>query len=404
MTHRHSGRLHALDAARACALILGVFFHATMSFLPGPQVWVVRDVESPGLAVVFYITRIFRMSLFFLIAGFFARLLYHRLGVRGFIRNRLLRISLPFVVFWPLVLAGLGACFFWAASRTGVGFGELAQLQKAGGHTPRGLNAVPLTHLWFLYVLTFLYAGALGLQWLVTRLDKHGKVSATVDRGMSIALSVPGGVFFLAAPIALALALRPDWQGWIGIQGPATGLVPELSSLVAYAWAFAIGWALERQRTLLGPIERSWAIHLGVAVLLTVICLVADGTRPVFIPKAGTGSGPIIAFVYALAVWTWALGIVGAALHFFAVERRAIRYIADASYWIYIVHLPVVMAFQVLVWSLSLPVFAKYILTIAGTFLVVLVSYELLVRHTFMGRWLNGRSYPRRSFTKPMRA
>lgn len=32
-----SERLHALDALRAGALILGLFFHATMSFLPGPQ-------------------------------------------------------------------------------------------------------------------------------------------------------------------------------------------------------------------------------------------------------------------------------------------------------------------------------------------------------------------------------
>jgi glucan biosynthesis protein C len=180
--------------------------------------------------------------------------------------------------------------------------------------------------------------------------------------------------------------------------------VPNVSSLVCYAWAFAIGWGLERQRTLLGTIERRWAIHLVAAVLLTAICLAADGTRPLLIPRDGTGSGPIIASVYALAVWVWVLGIVGAALHFFAVERRAIRYVADASYWIYIVHLPVVMAFQVSVWPLSLPAFAKYTLAIVGAFLVVLASYELLVRHTFIGRWLNGRSYARRSLTKAMRA
>jgi peptidoglycan/LPS O-acetylase OafA/YrhL len=389
-----AGRLHALDAARAGALVLGVFFHATMSFLPGPQLWVVRDVESPALAVVFYVAHMFRMSLFFLIAGFFARLLYHRLGPRGFIRNRLIRVSLPFVVFWPFVLAGMAGCFMWAASLTGVGLAELAKLQNASGQTSRGLNAIPLAHLWFLYVLTLLYVGALALRRLVTYIDRDGRFRAAVDRAILVALA-PGGVLVLAVPVAVVMALRPNWQGWIGIQAPAIGLVPNPLAVVGYTWAFAVGWCLERQRVALLPmIERQWAFHLSAALLLTVLCLAHDGTRPILIPRAGTGSGPIFACLYGIAVWTWVLGIVGAALRFFAIERRAVRYVADASYWIYIVHLPVVMVFQVLVWPLSLPAFAKYILVAAGAFLVVLVSYALLVRRTVLGRWLNGRAYP----------
>jgi hypothetical protein len=34
MVNASSERLHALDAARATALLLGIIFHATMSFLP----------------------------------------------------------------------------------------------------------------------------------------------------------------------------------------------------------------------------------------------------------------------------------------------------------------------------------------------------------------------------------
>ena len=383
--------MHALDAARAGALVLGVFFHATMSFLPGPQLWVVRDAESPALAVVFYVVHLFRMSLFFLIAGFFARLLYHRLGARGFIRNRLIRISLPFVVFAPLVLAGMAGCFMWAASLTGVGLRQLAQLQSAQGHAPHGINAVPLTHLWFLYVLTLLYIGMLGLRRIVTHLDQTCRFrDGVVDAVMRVALGTLGGVIILAAPVAVALALRPNWQGWIGIQAPAIGLVPNGSSLVGYAWAFLIGWCLQRQRTLLPLIERRWAFHLIAALILTVLCLAKDGTQPVLIPREGTGSGLLDTVHYALAVWAWVLGIVGAALRFFSDERPVVRYISDASYWIYIIHLPVVMALQVLVWPLALPAFVKYALVVAGAFAVLLPSYALLVRHTFIGRWLNG--------------
>ena len=53
-------RLHALDAVRGFALTLGVFFHATMSFLPGIQIWTVQDVSrSPVMGAAFFALHIF---------------------------------------------------------------------------------------------------------------------------------------------------------------------------------------------------------------------------------------------------------------------------------------------------------------------------------------------------------
>ena len=37
-------RLHALDAVRGFALLLGIVLHATLSFLPTPsRVWIIQD-------------------------------------------------------------------------------------------------------------------------------------------------------------------------------------------------------------------------------------------------------------------------------------------------------------------------------------------------------------------------
>ena len=83
-------RLHALDAVRGSALLLGIAFHATLSFLPGPHgIWPVQDVHRSGaLAVTFFSLHCFRMTTFFLIAGFFAHLTFHKRGARAFIRDR----------------------------------------------------------------------------------------------------------------------------------------------------------------------------------------------------------------------------------------------------------------------------------------------------------------------------
>ena len=91
-----SGRLHALDAVRGFALLLGVGFHAALSFMPGwpPGLWAMVD-NSPSafLGDAAFVAHTFRMTLFFFIAGFFARLLQQRLGTTGFCRNRLMRIA-----------------------------------------------------------------------------------------------------------------------------------------------------------------------------------------------------------------------------------------------------------------------------------------------------------------------
>ena len=78
MNHTNDQRLHALDAVRGFALLLGVAFHAALSFMPGwpPGIWAMND-NSPSqfLSDAAFVTHIFRMSLFFFIAGYFGRLL-----------------------------------------------------------------------------------------------------------------------------------------------------------------------------------------------------------------------------------------------------------------------------------------------------------------------------------------
>ena len=82
----HSDRLHSLDAVRAFALLLGVVFHAGFSFLPGliPGIWAMTDNSpSSSIAVLLFTSHIFRMSLFFVVAGFFARMLFQQRRLRA---------------------------------------------------------------------------------------------------------------------------------------------------------------------------------------------------------------------------------------------------------------------------------------------------------------------------------
>jgi len=384
-------RLHALDAVRAGALMLGVAFHATLSFLPGPQIWVVRDAQSADLGDFFFVAHMFRMAAFFVIAGYFGRMLLQRRGTGGFIRNRATRIALPLVIFWPIVLTGIIACFIWGAVTQAAG----GTLPPPPPTPPMSLFTVPLTHLWFLYLLLLFYGAALAIRGVVTLIDRSGWLRGGIlDRAMRALLATPAAAPMLAAPLAAVLATQAIWYAWGGIQAPDTGLVPNLAATVGFGTAFGFGWLLHRQRDLLGAVQRWWAVNLVAAVALTAACFWLLGDSPIFAPIAAGGTKTALALCYAAGVWSWTLGLTGAALRFLTRERPAIRYVADASYWIYLVHLPVVMALQVLVYPLPLPAEAKWAMVTSGAFLILIASYHLLVRHSWLGRWLGGRKLP----------
>ena len=366
-------------------MLLGVAFHATLSFLPGPQIWVVRDAPSEALGTFFFVAHLFRMAAFFLIAGYFGRMLLERRGTAGFIRNRLVRIALPLIVFWPIVFAGIVACFIWGAS---------VMASATGTPLPSGpppafsLATFPLTHLWFLWLLTLFYAAALLIRFI------GGALRGAIDRAIRALTATPAAGPLLAAPLALALAMQPIWYARGGIPTPDTGFVPNLTAIIGLGTAFGFGWLLQRQPVLLGAIARWWAVNIVAAVALTIACLWLLGDSSGFVPIAAGGTKTALAICYAIAVWSWTLGLTGAAIRFLTRERPAIRYVADASYWIYLMHLPVVMALQVSVFALPLPALAKWGVVTGGAFLILIASYHLLVRHSWLGRWLNGRKLP----------
>ncbi len=122
MTYPSPPRIHALDAVRAIALFLGVVLHESMSFIPGIPIWIVQDSQAAApFSIAFYVPHIFRMALFFLIAGYFGRLALQRRGLLGFLADRGRRIALPLVTFWLPVFAAIVAALIWGAVKANGG-------------------------------------------------------------------------------------------------------------------------------------------------------------------------------------------------------------------------------------------------------------------------------------------
>ena len=393
MTPAPTERLHALDAVRGFALLLGVAFHASMSFLPGPQAWIVMDDQrSEVMAVTFFTLHIFRMTVFFLIAGYFGRLLLERRGVGGFVVDRLKRIAAPLAIFWPMVLTGIIAVLVWNTIETMGGLPKNAPPPPA--ITP---TAFPLTHLWFLWVLLLFYPAMLILRGIGKLLDRGGHVARLVDGLTRFLSNSIAGPLLLAAPVAIVLWLKPDLMAWVGIPTPDQSLIPGAIAATAYGIAFTFGWLLQRQEGLIQAFTRRWPLQLATAIVATTAAYLMVRGTPIPTRLTDDGLRAVFSALYALAVWTWTFGLIGAALTFLSGHSPVRRYIADASYWVYIVHIPIVMALQVALRDVPLAWPIKYALVLAGTTAPALITYELLVRHTHLGWLLNGRRIPWRA-------
>lgn len=381
-------RLHGLDALRGFALLLGIALHATMSYLPGSQYfWIVADGNpSTTLSVGFFIIHIFRMTLFFLLAGFFARLALDRLGLKAFAHDRWRRIGIPLLMFWPMIFPAIVAVIVWAA--------WLAHGGKLPEDAPPGPSFMPddfpLTHLWFLYVLLIFYIAAVISRLLVNPIDRSGRLRLFLDRIARFALG-RFAPFVLAIPVTIALFANETWMPWFGIPTPDKSIYPNASALVAFGMAFGVGWLLRGAQDLLDAWQRRWPTNLILALICSGACLVLAGPLPDATLNAQSTHDLSYAACYGIASWSWTLALIGISLRFASNYSRRRRYLADASYWMYLMHLPLLMALQVIasrvdwLWAIEYPLL---LITCCG---ILLLSYQLLVRHRWIGAILNGR-------------
>lgn len=67
------------------------------------------------------------------------------------------------------------------------------------------------------------------------------------------------------------------------------------------------------------------------------------------------------------------------------------RFMADSSYWIYIIHVPLLFALQYQLMDQEWNWLSKFVVSLGLTLIIGVASYVLLVRWTPIGWMLNGK-------------
>lgn len=370
-------RLHYMDNLRALAMLAGVLFHAGLAYSPLAQpVWPAADRDNSDIVDLFaWLLHLFRMPLFFLVAGFFTAFLLQRDGVAGLFRNRAMRIGLPFLLCWPLLHLSLKALTLHAAATVAhpspmLGFIHML-IESSDGLPPM----LPGTgHLWFLYYLMNLYV----LVW-VARSFELGWLAARV-RALS-PVWVLGVLPLLLVP-ALASVAAPH---------PAPESVfPQFWALAFYGAFFAFGYLLHGEPEVAERLRRPVPWLLAGSALLYAVWLIAIDRGA---GLAASASWQVAVLQAYISVWMSAACL---ALGHRLLDRhdRLLRPLADAAYWTYIVHLPILLAIQYRLMDFDLPWFAKFAIAVTATMLTCLMSHRLLVQRSVLARMFGGGRRP----------
>ncbi len=378
-TVANTDRLYALDSLRATMMLLGIVLHTVISYLPislGPA-WSYQDESQTIWAlVVFVFIHAFRMQVFFVIAGFFSALLLDRRGTGGLVRSRLERIALPLIValflLWPLIVAG----FVFANS----GVEGVAEVPATAFLVP-----MSMAHLWFLNYLLYYYAGALILVTVLKLVPEN--VRRSCANGFGWLLDRPLLRVFVLGLITASTLLPVD-----GILLPSTEFLPAFLNLLFYFVYFMFGWFLYQHRDKLQSFTTgAWPQTIAAAVLFLSYTFIVKPELELSTSQIGM----LTSLVQGLSQWMFVFGITGLFIRYLDRPSARIRYIVDASYWVYLVHLPVVITASGLFANSGISVWLKMPIVMLITTVVGFATYDWFVRSSIIGRVLNGRRYPR---------
>jgi peptidoglycan/LPS O-acetylase OafA/YrhL len=241
-------------------------------------------------------------------------------------------------------------------------------------------------HLWFLeYLMLMLVAYAL-IRWLTDN-RKSGRVR--LGRLLDRVLASPWAPFCLALPSTALLWLSRERYGIDAALDRHNSFLINPLKMAHHASFFVVGLGIYRFRHDLERLAKPSSGYLALSI-------------PVFVGRGwllgqswssplNGAAGLAVAALGGLFSWLVVFGFVGAALRVFRAPLPALRYLADSSYWIYLIHMPIIGLVQVDLARVPGHALWKCPVVLITTLAIGLASYQTLVRHGALGTWLHGK-------------
>jgi fucose 4-O-acetylase-like acetyltransferase len=342
-------RAYFLDRIRVVLTVLVIAHHSAITYgASGGWFLKLAPGEGPtalGLTLLVAVNQAFFMGFFFLISGYLTPSSYDRKGWAPYLRDRLLRLGLPTLVFGFV----LGPLTVAIAQSRGWGFMEswLSMMRQF---------RFEIGPMWFAYALLVFSLAYVAWRHLVP--VKPGPKRPIPSMGVWIGSALAVGL--------AALVMRQ----FVPVGAEVLNL--QLGYFASYVFLFAVGCVAERYGWLEKVKQRHampWIVAAVIAIpLLPVALLVSETFGAV---EFSTGfSFPAVFYALWEPVVAW--GVIAGALWYVQMrwgERdRRWGFLSRHSYAAFILHPPVIVTLALLIEPLPLPIILKFVLLVlSGT-------------------------------------
>ena len=364
-------RYHGLDALRALAMAMGIVLHAALPYFFTDGFWPSDDHSRP-IKAIFEFIHMWRMPVFFMLSGFLSALVISRRSTVYWADHRFKRVALPLFIFWIPIALVLPQIF---------GYGFKGQFTGADGIKAE-IFFNP-NHLWFLIHL-LLCVGIVGIIRLISSATATifrpsvFKTSWTMFAGFFVR------VIYLPVPLAIIIIL-------FFMLIPTGGEL--ISNLAGTSIYFFLGYGLFSNKNLFKKMKSHWIYYVVFALLAFAAYLWLISELGAYDPK-NEEDAPLwglVLLLKATCAILFSYGFIGLSEVKFGTDSHTWRWLSDSAYWVYLVHLPIVTMITFAMFSISIPVEIKFIVSIVLTSVIGVVSYKYLVRGTVIGLLLNGK-------------
>ena len=411
--------MHYMDTLRATAMFLGLVIHAGVVFAQ----WTidplrVHDEPSMFLHYIMELIHVFRMELFFLVAGFFSVLIVQKRGLNYYVKNRVTRILIPFII-CIVLLQPLAAAGFYL-DITGSNGSLLAQYityLTNPSYIFREPNPIGnwFWHFWFIHLLIYFIACFAIFSFIIGKLNIRVKFSSFLMN----AVGGRFGVFILTFMTYPILIFSPPWAD-----------VPRLGTsidiLLYYGLFFAFGALFFNHQKSLEQIKVSVKYHvipflLALLILIPLIDELRLKTQPEMLlqdwalfetveARSGLlGNFPflqnpfnfssinassewhLMCLLRAYTTWCAILFLILLFKKFLSKQTALGRYFADSSYFIYLLHFPIQLSFSYYLRDRIESALLCFSICLIGSVVICILLYHLTCRGTVIGTLLSGR-------------
>lgn len=356
-----SERIYALDALRVVLMCLGFLFHAIF-FLHG--------LSYQGFAsVVKIFLHLFRMPAFFMLAGYFAQMVYRRYGFWGFIYNRQRRLLVPLVILVTLsILPHFLLVIF-------IYLGQLS-INKSGFPLAAMWNVnISLSYVWFLLYLFAMELIFVVFKALTNILPLRVKCGDVFLKKPYVNFTV-FLLFFMSSVIFLNI--KPLLYFTSAFDGFGALMVLHFFYYFCFfIWGAFLFYFFSKEH-----------IRIKVFLWLAISCLAFAGYYLVYFSNLDLKLH-FIAFLQCLFAWSMSLFFWNLSYIAFNHSKSWLRYLSESSYSLYLLQVPIMIFLFKYVVGTNKAYFNSLGYAFIS-FVISLIVYHFFIRGKWFFRYIDG--------------